>query len=179
MYKDDDLERVLLRSGKSIVSPKQFTELLINGVDVTGVVVIESRDSLLYDYINGTNITSTAEDIFPEPPERVQFDVDEVLSFMTSLPRFVDSVENRKRLKTELAFFNASGNMEFVFKLVELIERFKEDGVLWGVGRGSSCASYVMYLIEVNDVNPMEYGIPFSEMSKQEESEYEVSTNEE
>ena len=48
-----------------------------------------------------------------------------------------------------------------------LIDKFRNDGIVWGVGRGSSCASYVLFLLFVNDVDPVRFGINFSEMSKE------------
>jgi DNA polymerase III alpha subunit len=55
---------------------------------------------------------------------------------------------------------------QFVRCLLYVTHRFKEDGVLWGVGRGSSCASLIMYLLGINKVDPVKYNIPAEEFFK-------------
>ena len=35
----------------------------------------------------------------------------------------------------------------------------KENCVIWGVGRGSSVASYVLYLLEVHQVDSLHYDL--------------------
>ena len=167
MYIDSKNDRVLLRDGRSVVSSLKYTKMLINGEDVRGICVQEDRDSLLYDYINGTNLSCIPEEVNPTPPERPVYDKGEILSLLKEFPRYEDTEKVNNRLELELDFFDRTGNIEFILKLIDLIERFKEDGVVWGVGRGSSCASYIMYLIEVNDINPLVFDIPFNEMSKE------------
>ena len=34
----------------------------------------------------------------------------------------------------------------------------RENNIVWGVGRGSSVASYVLYLIGVHRIDPTQYG---------------------
>lgn len=75
--------------------------------------------------------------------------------------------QHETRLETELDFFSRQdGGMRLLCEIETLIERFKADGVVWG-GRGSSCASYVLFLLEVHDINPIKYDIPFYEFSKE------------
>ena len=39
----------------------------------------------------------------------------------------------------------------------------RDNGVIWGVGRGSSVASYVLYLIGIHKVDSMYYDLPINE----------------
>lgn len=70
------------------------------------------------------------------------------------------------RLSWELMQMEAKDMHQFVRCLLYVIHRFKEDGVLWGVGRGSSCASLIMYLLGINKVDPVRYNIPAEEFFK-------------
>jgi len=38
-----------------------------------------------------------------------------------------------------------------------------EHGIIWGVGRGSSVASYVLYLLGVHKINSMYYNLDAEE----------------
>lgn len=51
-------------------------------------------------------------------------------------------------------------NLEMLFKtMIFLIDLMNENKVVWGVGRGSSCASYILYLMDLHKVDPVKYGI--------------------
>jgi DNA polymerase III alpha subunit len=40
-----------------------------------------------------------------------------------------------------------------------LVDTMKENNIIWGVGRGSSVASYVLYLLGVHRVDSMYYDL--------------------
>lgn len=50
--------------------------------------------------------------------------------------------------------------------LIFLIEQFRQEGVVWGVGRGSSVASYSLYLIGVHKVNSLAFDLDVREFLK-------------
>ncbi len=58
-------------------------------------------------------------------------------------------------------------NMENVLRfLIYLISHFREKNIVWGVGRGSSVASYCLYLIGVHKINSIEYELDPTEFLK-------------
>jgi DNA polymerase III alpha subunit len=74
-----------------------------------------------------------------------------------------------KRTEAELALFTKHGMVDLLRCLVHVFEEFKKAGVVYGVGRGSSCASYVLHLIGVHMVDPIIYSIPIEEFFKEED----------
>jgi len=55
-------------------------------------------------------------------------------------------------------------NMEMLFKsIIFLLEQFKNNIIVWGVGRGSSCASYALYLLGLHMVDAVKYKLDQSE----------------
>jgi DNA polymerase III alpha subunit len=57
-----------------------------------------------------------------------------------------------------------SRNMEMLVRtLIYVVDTFKENNVVWGVGRGSSCASLILFLIGLHKVDPVRYDIPMEE----------------
>lgn len=71
-----------------------------------------------------------------------------------------------ERLAKELALVEERGMANFLRCLLWITQTFRENGVVWGLGRGSSCASLVLYLLGVNKVDPVRYDIPMEEFYK-------------
>ena len=72
----------------------------------------------------------------------------------------------RERLQAELQAMEERDMFPFVRCLLYVCETLREHGVVWGVGRGSSCASLVMFVLGVNRVDPVLYEIPMREFFK-------------
>jgi len=63
------------------------------------------------------------------------------------------------RVTTELSLFK-NQNLESVLKtIIYIINTLSEKNLVWGVGRGSSVSSYVLFLIGAHDVDSVEYGL--------------------
>ena len=68
---------------------------------------------------------------------------------------------------SELEWFCQNELRKNIFKtLLYIIDTFKSQNVFWGVGRGSSCASYILYLIDLHLVDSVLYDIPMEEFFK-------------
>ena len=67
------------------------------------------------------------------------------------------------RVMEELDAFR-SRDMENLLKyMVYLVDFMRENNIVWGVGRGSSVASFVLYLIGVHKINSIQYGLDWRE----------------
>lgn len=172
MIWDEKRQRILLRDGRSVVSPWTYGKMLLKGEDTTALYALESDDSEKFDIVYGGNISSDVEEICPVPEDEshTEEDIDAVISIITSSPRYEESMMDR--VEKEIEFFDRTNNILFLLKCVDLVDKMKKNNVVWGVGRGSSCASIIMYIIEVNDINPLLFDIPFSEFSKEQENLY-------
>lgn len=62
-----------------------------------------------------------------------------------------------QRVGQELLLFQERGLFDLLKYLHYLVDVMKENNVIWGVGRGSSVASYVLYLLGVHRINSMFY----------------------
>ena len=63
----------------------------------------------------------------------------------------------------ELLLFQERGLFDLLKYLKYLVDTMRDNGVIWGVGRGSSVASYVLYLIGIHKVDSMYYDLPINE----------------
>jgi DNA polymerase III alpha subunit len=47
-----------------------------------------------------------------------------------------------------------------------LVDTMRENNIVWGVGRGSSVASFVLFLLEVHRINSLYYDLSIDEFLK-------------
>ena len=54
--------------------------------------------------------------------------------------------------------------IENLFKtIIFIVDNFEKHNQVFGIGRGSSCACYILYLIGLNLVDPIKWNLPISE----------------
>lgn len=74
-----------------------------------------------------------------------------------------------ERVNAELAEYNKRQMFPVLRLMVFLIDFMREKSIVWGVGRGSSVSSYVLYLIGVHRVDSIKYELDFREFLRNEE----------
>jgi DNA polymerase III alpha subunit len=78
--------------------------------------------------------------------------------------------ENQERLKKELKLFQKN-NMTMVLKTMKyLVDIFRKNKIVWGVGRGSSVSSYALFLIGIHKIDSVKYDLSIDEFFKGEEN---------
>ena len=74
-----------------------------------------------------------------------------------------DTQEQRDRVEQELEEYENRGLYPLLRFMIYLVDTLRENDIVWGVGRGSSVASYVLYLIGVHKVDPIKYDLDYKE----------------
>lgn len=77
--------------------------------------------------------------------------------------------EQTNRVTQELELFIQHNMFDLLFYLKYLVDTMRENNIVWGVGRGSSVASYVLYLIGIHKVDSIKYELDIHEFLKQGE----------
>jgi DNA polymerase-3 subunit alpha len=62
-----------------------------------------------------------------------------------------------QRCGQELMLFQERNLFDLLRYLVYLVDVMRENRLIWGVGRGSSVASYVLYKLGVHKINSLYY----------------------
>jgi DNA polymerase III alpha subunit len=70
---------------------------------------------------------------------------------------------NYTRLQEELEAYKARNMLDLLRWLKYFVDTCSKERILWGVGRGSSVASYVLYLIGVHSIDPIKYNLDWRE----------------
>ena len=78
---------------------------------------------------------------------------------------------NLDRLNQELSLFKKHNMIPVLKTMKFIVDTLKKNNIVWGVGRGSSVASYTLYLIGVHRVDSVKYSLPINEFFKGEYNE--------
>jgi DNA polymerase III alpha subunit len=68
-----------------------------------------------------------------------------------------------QRVGTELLLYQERDMFNLLRFLVYIVDVMREQDIVWGVGRGSSVASYVLYLIGVHKIDSLYYDLDIAE----------------
>jgi len=47
-----------------------------------------------------------------------------------------------------------------------LVDTMRQNNIVWGVGRGSSVSSYVLYMLGVHKIDSLKYNLDFKEFMR-------------
>ena len=71
------------------------------------------------------------------------------------------------RVEQELELYRARNLYPVLQTLIYIVDTMRKNGIVWGVGRGSSVASYCLYLIGVHSIDSIKYDLDIQEFFKQ------------
>jgi len=71
-----------------------------------------------------------------------------------------------QRVGQELIMFQERNMFSLLRYCKYLVDTMKTHSVVWGVGRGSSVSSYVLYLIGIHRINSIQYDLSIDEFLK-------------
>lgn len=69
--------------------------------------------------------------------------------------------EYHERMKFEMDTINSMGFPAYFLITWDVIKFAKDNGILVGPGRGSACGSLVAYVLQITDIDPIEYDLLF------------------
>jgi len=120
---------------------------------------IETVDRERLDYPTPSAIVDTNDWFIPK--EYKELDIEEYL--VNQCP-----TENYQRLITELQLYRSHNMMPVLRTMKYIVDTLRKNNVVWGVGRGSSVSSYVLFLLGVHKIDSVKYDLPIEEFFKGE-----------
>jgi len=76
---------------------------------------------------------------------------------------FAKNEQEYSRVEQELELYKKFNLYTVLKYLVYLVDTMRDNNIVWGVGRGSSVSSYVLFLIGVHKVDSIKYGLDIHE----------------
>ena len=154
--------------GRAVVDSRGLFELWFQGIDEHGLSINLDADVEAFNHqcaIHGkddylikadeappmTHVDRVKQWVIPE-----EFAAIDVLSWCLDL---CASDEERKRVKHEMDLFTERNMIPVLRSLIYMISVFREKKIVWGIGRGSSVASFVLYLIGVHKIHSIRFGL--------------------
>lgn len=119
-----------------------------NGIDIS--LAPEETDTV-------EQFDSKATSSWRVPDEVFQFDP---YMFCVGLCK---TPEERDRVDAEFELFVQKGMLDLLCVLKYIVDTLRKHKIVWGVGRGSSVSSYVLFLLGVHKINSIKYGLDFRE----------------
>jgi DNA polymerase III alpha subunit len=159
--------------GQLLASVEELIELMLCDTDLTNVVVDDAeRISRYNDHCKkfdkqefNFSPHQTPLNIHKFHNERITEWLNEYAddSIWEELFAKCKTPQEQTRFVEELEEFSRRGMLPLLQNLYSIIQSIDEKGIVRGVGRGSSVASFILYLMEVHFVNPLEYNLPLSD----------------
>jgi len=169
LIKTDDL-------GVPRFSNRDLTDMIYSGhVDKCHVVLCDPSDDI--DKFNA----AMQDQHLPELTKYIALDVDQktfdgalqsewfmpdeykTLNVHNYVLTKCNTQEETARCAEELAEFEGRGMKLLLQYMIYLVDFMRENDIVWGVGRGSSVASYVLYLIGVHKIDSIKYDLDWRE----------------
>lgn len=171
-------DRTLRYDGVSVIEAAQLKDMLLRGSTPAELRV----KAITADIESFNSLVPTAEQIkvagsepigfkyvWQLPPEFLSLDVDEHVSVVfgerLSALKY-DSAQTElaiSRVAQELDEFRTRGLTDLLRVIVYVLASFRKSNTVWGVGRGSSCASYILFLLGLHVVDPVKFNVDLEE----------------
>lgn len=159
VYNSKDIEDILL-SGQSNI----LDEILTDPTDPEiiqynqSAIAVGDKELKLYQSFDIDRFTfdSSLQQNWLMPDEYKNMDIEGFL--VNECPK-----ENYQRLIDELQEYRQRNMLDLLRWMKYFVDTCRREGVVWGVGRGSSVASYVLYLIGVHKIDSLKYNLDWQE----------------
>ena len=170
-------DRIITDAGDMVAKHALLVKKALSGEVFTDYIAIENDDIKKYNYrapdspiktwINDGEITgpddSTYDWTIPKEFKKINI---EKLAIQKAIDMNLTSEEYVDRLSFELNRMEELDMFPFIRCLLYIIDKFRKENIVWGVGRGSSCASLVLFILGINKVDPVKYNIDPKEFFK-------------
>lgn len=139
----------------------QFSDILTESriTDTVGF----ARD--VYDNDEANQVSFLVENRIT-PFDLADFSTNAYYNFKDMIMARCDTQEQATRVQTEFMEFERKGMQKMLLWLNYMVSTMRIHDVVWGVGRGSSVASYILYLIGVHKIDSLKYEIDHREFFK-------------
>ena len=170
-------DRTLYYDGDSVVSPDRIIELIDKGLN--DLFVTEITDEITqFNRLSSKKIL-TKEEVrplsfewnIPEPYKSldvVYYIANKAGSYQAEFLE-KDRKIREARVRQELKLFKDLQLIPVLRAIIYVINTLHKNNIVWGVGRGSSVSSYVLYLIGVHDVDSVKYDLDITDFLRRPE----------
>jgi DNA polymerase III alpha subunit len=144
--KTEFLDQILVEDSADIAKLAQYSNINIKTVDK------------IFEDISVEEFDAICQQDWFIPKEYKQLDIEAWI--LAQAPPWDPEAT---RVQEELAAFRQRNMLPLLCVLKYLVDTLRSNNIVWGVGRGSSVASYVLYLIGVHKIDSIKYNLDWRE----------------
>lgn len=165
--------------GQAILNSDELKELLLRGRNISNLTVEQDEDLELYNEHYDSLLKQHVTFLFPDKEiytfdefhknsaDKWLFPVEfQQLDVYTWLLNKCKTQEEIDRVIEEYTLYEERDLIMLLRLFIFLIDYMRKNKFIWGVGRGSSVSSYILYLIGVHRVNSLKYNFSISDFLK-------------
>lgn len=164
--------RTVLEDGTVICETAALVEILYAGQDIQGTFCLSKEDQEEWDRANIDCDTDWQGPVFSTTPAYQSIDWYDhwftpepyaSINLTTWCLERCKTQEEIDRVIGEIKEYESRNMIPIMKHLIYCVDVWRKHKILWGVGRGSSVCSFVLYLIGINRINPLKFNLPLDE----------------
>lgn len=171
-------DRIVFFDGDTVITSDKIYDFVGKGLDVPRVgelCVTESSSEIdqyntLVDPAQQIRVKETFKGLDLDwniPEEYLNLHVEQYLLDIIDkeIDKFndEDGLKRALRFEEELEVYRKLNLIPILRVIIFVINTLRSYNIVWGIGRGSCVASYVLYLIGVHDVDSVEYELDYTD----------------
>jgi len=150
-HKSELSDRDLYYDGSSVWNADALLTRILNGLDATNTFTKTETKGFK---------TKTTCDILERPMSAIPKEYQDIdLDYLFHELCKNKSPEAIKRNEYELVLYRERGFEDVLYLMCYITDYLTKNNIVWGVGRGSSVASYLLYLLGIHLIDPIKYGL--------------------
>lgn len=158
IYSENDLLELYMRDPDRVLRDVLVKEIIsTKGLDI---INFPQQTRYVTPNCSVSEFDSRNQSILYMPEEYKQMDIAKFV-----LDQCNDNVE-LQRAGEELLLYQEKDMFDLLRYLKYLVDMMRKHNIVWGVGRGSSVASFVLFLIGVHKINSIYYDLDIKEFLK-------------
>lgn len=165
--------------GQAILSSSHLKELLLQGKNISHLNVEPDEEILLFQKYQSELLSETIT-FLGAPEEEITFDefhkrcadtwifpaIYQQIDVKTWLLDKCKTLVEIARVEEEYLLYEDRDLIMLLRLFIFLVDYMRKNKFIWGVGRGSSTSSYILFLIGVHRVDSLKYGFDIRDYLK-------------
>lgn len=165
--------------GKVFLNEKEiFDNIYLGNLDALSKLCTDNKTAEIFNYSKNLNkdafddlktCSNTIQDIknFDQENQKNWFMPKNYCpTLIADIYDMCKTKEQKDRVTLELELFNQHDMIDLLFYLKYLVDTMRLNNIVWGVGRGSSVASYVLHLIGIHKIDSLKFNLDIKEFLK-------------
>lgn len=165
--------------GQAILNSSNLRELLLQGKNISHLIVKQDEDIELFKKYQSELLETTVVFLDNSEQDLTEEQFHNKCSAEWLFPSHYQSIDVYKwlmdrcktqeqidRVNEEYKLYLEKDLIMLLRLFIFLIDYMRKNNFVWGVGRGSSVSSYILYLIGVHRVDALKYGLDIKDYLK-------------